>query len=170
MVIRRGTTEDAAALAAFAERSFRDAFAADNSAADMDAYCAEVFSVTAQRALLSDASVITILAVDDDERIKAYVQLRPRNADGLALTAPVEIWRFYVDRRHHGGGVAQRLMTAVEDAARAIGARSLWLGVWERNLKAQAFYRKCGFVDVGAHQFVLGVDVQTDRLMARDIS
>ncbi len=33
--------------------------------------------------------------------------------------------------------------------------------------RAEAFYRKFGFVVVGSHAFVLGTDVQTDRLMAR---
>ena len=42
----------------------------------------------------------------------------------------------------------------------------MWLGVWERNFRAQKFYRKYGFVDIGAHTFTLGRDHQTDLLMA----
>jgi ribosomal protein S18 acetylase RimI-like enzyme len=61
------------------------------------------------------------------------------------------------------------MMDAVIDAARERGTGTLWLGVWERNTRAQAFYRKFGFVDVGSHTFMLGTDVQTDRLMARTI-
>jgi ribosomal protein S18 acetylase RimI-like enzyme len=71
---------------------------------------------------------------------------------------------------HHGRGVARQLMAAVFAAARGRSAQTLWLGVWEKNLRALAFYRKFGFVDVGSHQFVLGTDVQTDRLMVRDIT
>ena len=47
------------------------------------------------------------------------------------------------------------------------GAQTLWLGVWERNPRALAFYGKCGFVDVGEHVFLFGTDPQTDRVMAR---
>jgi len=43
----------------------------------------------------------------------------------------------------------------------------MWLGVWERNLRAIAFYAKCGFIDVGSHVFELGSDLQTDRIMWR---
>ena len=76
-----------------------------------------------------------------------------------------ELHRFYVDRPSQGTGVAQRLMAAVQDAARAAGARHLWLGVWEHNPRAIRFYAKRGFVDVGSHDFVLGADRQTDRVM-----
>ena len=34
------------------------------------------------------------------------------------------------------------------------------------NQRAQAFYRKSGFVDVGAQTFAVGLDEQTDRVMA----
>ena len=56
-------------------------------------------------------------------------------------------------------------MRAVIAAASGRGAKTLWLGVWERNLRAQAFYRKMGFVDAGSHTFLLGSDRQTDRLL-----
>lgn len=170
MVIRRACVDDAAELAAFADRSFRETFAADNNAADMEAYCAEAFSPAAQRDALADRSIETLICVDEAGRIAGYAQLRPGEPDGVVRPAPLELWRFYVDRMHHGRGVARQLMAAVFAAARGRSAQTLWLGVWEKNLRALAFYRKFGFVDVGSHQFVLGTDVQTDRLMVCDIT
>jgi ribosomal protein S18 acetylase RimI-like enzyme len=81
----------------------------------------------------------------------------------------VELARFYVDQAHHGRGIAQALMTAVYANARALGGTRLWLGVWERNFRAIAFYRKCGFEKCGEHPFVLGTDLQTDWDMARGL-
>jgi ribosomal protein S18 acetylase RimI-like enzyme len=66
-------------------------------------------------------------------------------------------------------GSPQRMMDAVVDAARARGARTLWLGVWERNVRAQKFYRKCGFIEIGTQTFVLGRDPQTDLVMLRPL-
>jgi diamine N-acetyltransferase len=60
-------------------------------------------------------------------------------------------------------------MRAVEDTARQAGARTLWLGVWERNPRAIAFYAKCGFTDVGEQAFMVGSDRQRDRVMARSL-
>jgi hypothetical protein len=41
----------------------------------------------------------------------------------------------------------------------------MWLGVWERNARAQVFYRKWDFRTVGEHLFPLGSDLQRDILM-----
>ena len=60
-------------------------------------------------------------------------------------------------------------MAAVYEAARTAGARQLWLGVWERNARAIRFYAKWGFTDVGRHDFVLGTDRQTDRVMVAPV-
>ena len=83
--------------------------------------------------------------------------------------APLELKRLYVAAAWHGRGVAQALMDAALMAARTCGARTLWLGVWERNPRAAAFYAKHGFRRVGEHTFVLGEDVQTDWLLARPL-
>ena len=60
-------------------------------------------------------------------------------------------------------------MEAALDAARTRGAQTIWLGVWERNARAVAFYRKSGFTRIGEHDFLLGNDVQTDWLFARSV-
>ena len=81
----------------------------------------------------------------------------------------MELERFYVAREWHGLGLAQLLMTRVIAVASQAGAAALWLGVWERNARAIAFYRKFGFIDVGPMSFMLGSDLQTDRIMCRPI-
>lgn len=48
-------------------------------------------------------------------------------------------------------------------------AEKLWLGVWEHNQKAIAFYQKWGFVKTGVHNFQLGNDLQHDWLMEKDL-
>lgn len=169
MVIRRARLEEADALAALAERTFRDAFANDNNPADIDAYCASAFSVKTQRALLIDPAIETLVVEDDAGALIGYAQLRDGTVPEVTGAAPIELWRFYVARMHHGSGIARVLMEAVGAAALARNRCTLWLGVWERNHRARAFYAKQGFVDVGAHEFVLGNDVQTDRLLARAI-
>ena len=49
------------------------------------------------------------------------------------------------------------------------GFPQVWLGVWEHNHRALAFYRKEGFVSVGTMAYVLGSDVQTDWVMVRPV-
>jgi len=53
------------------------------------------------------------------------------------------------------------------EVARQKSARVIWLGVWEKNNKAIAFYTKWGFEKFGEHVFMLGDDPQTDWLMKK---
>lgn len=168
-VVRHAKPEDAQALALLAEKTFRDAFAADNSPADMDEHCRNAFSPTIQREQIADPLMVTLVAVDPEGHTAAYAQLRPGSPAQGSAPDPLELWRFYVDAAYHGRGLAQQLMDATLDAAAQRGAKTLWLGVWERNLRAQSFYRKVGFADIGSHTFTLGFDPQTDVLMARPI-
>ncbi len=166
IAIRRAAAADAPALAALAERTFRDAFAADNTPADMAAHCARSYAPAIQARELADPGIDTLVGADAEGQLVAYAQLRPGSPPVAIGPSPLELWRFYVDRAYHGRGVAQQLMASVLETARARSARTVWLGVWERNPRAQAFYRKFGFVPVGTQQFVVGADVQTDQVMA----
>jgi GNAT superfamily N-acetyltransferase len=169
-MIRLALPEDAAPLAALAERAFRDTFAADNTPEDMSAHVAQAYSPAHQARELVDPAHTTLVAVGPSGELTAYAQLRDCTAPACVTgPAPLELQRFFVAAAHHGKGLAQELMAAVLEAAARRGAATLWLGVWERNPRAQAFYRKFGFVDVGAHTFILGSDHQTDRLMARSL-
>jgi GNAT superfamily N-acetyltransferase len=156
-VIRRATLDDAAALAELGARTFHDAFDAHNRIEDVDAYVTRTYGEAQQREEIASADSVTLVA-EEEGRLIAFAQMR-------RVDDAVELARFYVDQRLHGRGVAQALMAAVRDAARALGCRRLWLGVWERNARAIAFYAKCGFRDIGSHPFLLGSDLQTDRLM-----
>jgi GNAT superfamily N-acetyltransferase len=170
--IRRGELADAAALAEFAARTFSETFASDprNRPEDMAAHMAKSYGPAQQAAELADPATTTLLA-ESGGRLVAYAQMRPGEVPDCVTDSPaIELHRFYVDRPAHGTGLAQRLMTAVKDAARAAGATHLWLGVWEFNPRATAFYAKCGFRDVGSHTFVLGDDHQTDRIMVAPVT
>ena len=168
IAIRRATVDDAGALAEFGARTFYETFAKDNTAEDMRLHLASAWSPALQRAEILDTKLDTLLACDAGGRLAGFAQLRADHAPaGIATVQPVELLRFYVDRPWQGQGVAGLLMQAAEDQARARGAHELWLGVWERNERAQAFYRKHGFRKVGSQIFVVGTDPQTDHVMLR---
>ncbi len=164
--IRRAVPEDAEQLADLAARTFRDTFAADNRPEDVAAHLAKSYSPARQLAEISSADIVTLVV--DCDGLAAFAQLRRGTPPACVMTdRPVELWRFYVDQAWHGRGIAGRLIQVV--LGEAAGASAVWLGVWERNPRAVAFYRKFGFVDVGAHEFRLGADVQTDRVMVRGL-
>jgi GNAT superfamily N-acetyltransferase len=82
----------------------------------------------------------------------------------------VELERIYALAAFQGRGLGPALMQACVDLALMKGARTMWLGVWERNARALAFYAKWGFRDVGAHPFLVGSDDMTDRILERELA
>lgn len=171
IVVRRGTAADAARLSEFAAAAFRDAFAAQNTAEDMASYVAGAFSTERQAAEIADPSSDVLLVepagTTETNALLGYAHLALTSAPACVTgDAPIELKRFYVASAAHGRGVARELMRATLQAARSRGARTLWLGVWEHNARAIAFYGKHAFRRVGEQSFVLGADVQTDWVMA----
>ena len=163
--IRRGVAADASALAAFAARTFHETFAADNRPEDMAAHLTSAFGVAQQTRELGDPDVATLLAFRTATLV-AFAQVRRKPPPPcVTQPRPIELQRFYVDRPAHGTGVAQTLMAAARRAAHEFGGEYLWLGVWERNPRAIAFYAKAGFRDVGSTVFQVGPDRQTDRVL-----
>ena len=163
--IRRARQSDAATLAKFAARTFTDTFGPDNRPEDMAMFLASTFSPDHQAREITDPAYVTLLA-EIDGCLAGYAQLRLSTAPDCVIgPSPIELLRFYVDTVWKGRGIAQRLMAEAREAARKLGARTVWLGVWEHNPRAQAFYLKSGYRDVGAHDFMLGTDRQTDRIM-----
>lgn len=167
--IRRATPADALLLATLAAQAFTDTFAADNTPEDMRAYLATAFGETIQRAELGDPRNTVYFAERGRDTI-GYAMLREGAAPpGVGDTDAIEIARLYAFKQWIGSGVGAVLMQHCLADAASRGRRTIWLGVWEHNTRAIAFYRRWGFADVGAHSFQLGSDLQTDRIMARRV-
>ena len=170
LIIRRAKMDDARLLAELGARTFSETFAEDNSPADMAAYLASSFSEAQQAAELSDSDSTFHIAETNGVAV-GYAMLRSGSVlDSVTDDEPIELVRLYVSRKHLGGGVGAALMRVCINEASRHGHRTLWLGVWEHNHRAQAFYRKWNFHEVGTHIFQLGEDAQTDILMERSIS
>jgi ribosomal protein S18 acetylase RimI-like enzyme len=165
LLVRPATLSDVPALTSFGARIFRETFEAHNCPEDLAAYLKATYSEERQRQELEDPAWAT-LVVETSDGIAGFAQLRSGNAEAcVSGPAPIELLRFYVDSSWHGRGLASVLMDAVVSEARSRNCRTLWLGVWEHNPRAIAFYRKRAFQDVGSHEFLVGEDRQTDRIM-----
>ena len=136
-----------------------------NSAENMDVHCARTFGVEIQRLELSDPQQVIQLAEVEGE-LAGFIQLRLGcTTASVDAVRPAELHRIYVSREWQGRGVAQELMRAAIAVASRSGSDWLWLGVWEHNPKAIAFYKKYGFGLAGEHPFMLGRERQRDLIM-----
>jgi ribosomal protein S18 acetylase RimI-like enzyme len=175
VAIRAATLSDAALLAKLGAQTFADTYAHANTEDDMSAHLDSVFSVEARTRELADADRSTWIAEANERDSNGrtaigYATVR-RNAqtDGVAFQIPVELERIYVARAWHGCGVGATLMDACIAQVKRWQCDGLWLGVWEKNPNAIAFYKRAGFSIVGKKTFQLGADVQNDFVMARAV-
>lgn len=173
--IRVATMADVAAVAAFAARTFSETFGAYNRPEDMAAYMSAAFAPAIEARAIAASNEVVLLAhagePAGDSVLAGYAHLSISNASpSVSRGDPLELKRFYVASEWHGRGIAQALMGRVRECATELGARTLWLGVWEQNLRAIAFYRKVGFRETGTQPFQLGDDVQTDLVMVLPIA
>jgi ribosomal protein S18 acetylase RimI-like enzyme len=167
--IRRADRGDAKRLSAIAEETFRATFSALNTPEDIDLHCRNTYSEEIQASEIADPDTVTLIG-EQDEMLVGYAQLRWRKAPSCVVAeAPGEIQRLYVVSDAHGKGVAHDLMSACIDEMTRRRSDVAWLGVWEQNPRAIAFYRKFGFVEVGEHVFLLGRDRQRDIVLARPV-
>ena len=165
MKIRYGITSDAKMLAELGAKTFYDTFAEDNTPENIDAYLKASFSPEIQFAELSAPDNIFLIAEAENILI-GYAQLIMDSKEAsLRGTKTLEIRRIYASQEHIGKGVGKDLMYASIQEAKQKGCDSIWLGVWEKNSRAIAFYEKWGFREVGTHIFFVGTDPQRDFIM-----
>ena len=168
-IIRRADIADVHLLAGLGARTFSETFGPDNTPDDMAAYIATSFSPAQLESELLDSRSVFFVAEIDGAAV-GYAKLHSGDAEtSVEGERPVELVRLYASKEWLGRGVGEALMrTCIFDAGLQ-GHRTLWLGVWEKNARARAFYRKWGFKEVGKHIFQLGADRQTDILMERSL-
>lgn len=136
----------------------------------MSAYLATAFSTAQQSTELADPASLFLIAENNGAAV-GYAMLRSGTAlDSVNGGRPIELVRLYVLQERLGSGVGAALVQQCIIEAKRQGYETLWLGVWEHNARAQAFYRKWNFHEVGTHIFQLGNDPQTDIVMQRPIS
>lgn len=154
IVYRDATRDDAAALAAFAERTFTDTFGHLYPPEDLAAFVGAKYRAHVIAAEVADADTRYTLALRDGA-IVGYCKMGAVDMD-VDATEALELHRLYVDRDAKGSGIAQALMDDALAWARGKGARVMYLSVWENNARAQAFYRRYGFEHIGEHEFMVG--------------
>lgn len=152
---------DAAGLAAVAAATFPLACPESVAAADVDAFVAEHLSAECFAKYLANPDHV-ILVARDDRLIIGYAMLIRRDTG-------VEISKMYVLQSHHSTGAAGALMQSGIDWAANGGAATVWLGVNQKNTRAQRFYRKCGFEVTGTRTFQLGASTEEDFVMGRTL-
>jgi ribosomal protein S18 acetylase RimI-like enzyme len=163
--ITKATLQDLEQLQLISRATFAETYSHNTAADDIQKYVREAFSTEKLTAEIQNACsefYLTIL----DEKIIGYLKLNFGEAQAeMKDKNSLEIERIYVLAEYQGKKVGQLLYQKAIQVANERIVDFVWLGVWEKNIKAIGFYEKNGFMKFGKKTFIVGSDVQTDIIM-----
>lgn len=165
VIIKEGTLKDAEILSSLGAKTFYETFAKHNTAEDMLHYIQENFRIEKVQEEFNEKGAHFFLAQMDDDTVGYAKMRKTQHPHELYGEKHIELERIYVLESFHGNKIGLLLMNECIHFARKKKCNVLWLGVWEKNIKAIEFYKKLGFTVFSDHAFVLGSDVQKDFLM-----
>ena len=169
LIIRKAKISDLSDLKKVAVATFSETYKAKNTPENFKQYIYRAFN---EKQLLSEIQNLKshFYLVMNDDQIIGYLKLNePAVQTDRYLEGTLEIERIYVTKSFHGQGIGRLLIEKSVDVAKMLGLKILWLGVWEENPDAIAFYEKMGFVEVGTHIFRVGDDDQLDYVLEKSV-
>ncbi len=161
------TFADTAAMREVAIQSYCDAFADSNTPENMEAFLSASYTLNKFQLEFYEQGSVLYLAFEGDKVI-GFLRLRLNDEVSEELgTNSIELHRLYIHSNYHGKQVGRKLMEQAIAYASQNKFDWIWLGVWEKNFKAQKFYAKWGFVRFGEHVFQMGDDPQIDWILKK---
>ena len=159
--------DDLTKLQTISRSTFAQTFNEHNNPEDMQAYLDNSFSIEKLSAELNNKNSAFYFAVDNSiNSVVGYLKVNTGDAQSEKKDLDAfEIERIYVDKTYFGKKVGQLLFDKAIEIAKSKKVSYVWLGVWEENHRALAFYTKNGFKAFDKHLFKLGNDEQSDILM-----
>ena len=167
IIIKKVTEDDLSILKEISINTFCETFSKDNKPEDTQKYIETNFT---NEKLLSEIRTIgsQFFIAFFNNKLSAYLKLNTGEAQTEKQgNESLEIQRIYVLSEFQGKRIGSLLMEKSEEEAKKMNIKRIWLGVWEHNKSALAFYNKKGFKRFGEHVFMFGNEAQTDYLLEK---
>jgi len=169
IIVRNAKDRNLSVLQSIAKSTFIATYRAFNTPENMRLYLEKHFSEKAIISQLNNPEVQFYL-IEQDETTIGYIKLNKGNSQTESdYPNTLEIERIYVLSEFHGNGFGKLLLEKAIEVAKQDQLANVWLGVWDQNPKAIAFYERNGFSTFGVHEFLLGDDLQRDYMMKLDL-
>jgi diamine N-acetyltransferase len=169
-IIKKCTLEGSRKLQEISYETFNETFKHQNSPKNMNAYSERAFTLEQLEKELSNPSSQFFFVYFNNE-VAGYLKVNTHDAQSEAMgDESLEIERVYIKKKFQKHGLGKYLLNKAMKIAMECNKKKIWLGVWEKNENAIAFYKKMGFVQTGAHSFYMGDEEQTDFIMTKTLS
>ncbi|MEH7224036.1 GNAT family N-acetyltransferase [Bacillus sp. JJ1566] len=167
--IKKCSMEDLHILQEVSVETFNDTFRDQNSPENMAAYLEKAFNMKQLEKELSNISSDFFFIYFNNE-VAGYLKVNINDAQSEEMgNESLEIERIYIKDKFQKHGLGKVLFNKAMEIALERNKKKIWLGVWEKNENAIAFYKKMGFVQTGAHSFYMGDEEQMDFIMMKTI-
>ncbi len=167
ILVREATLGDLAALTELTRVTFAETFT-HYPEEELAAYLAQHYSADRIRHALSVPTRRTWLA-EGGGGLLGYAVAGDADLPHPEITERAgQLHRLYLRPPAKGLGIGRRLMDTALDWLASQGRGPVYLGVWEKNLRAQDFYRSYGFRRVGDYQYPVGSTVDLEFILRRD--
>lgn len=165
LIFKIATLNDLSTLCEIAENTYSETFSNENTLENMKAYLHKAFNTKKLQQELANKDS-QFYFVNYNNEVCGYLKINFNQAQ-TELKEPngMELERIYLLQTFQGLKIGSAMLNFVIQIAKQKSLDYLWLGVWNKNLKAINFYKKFGFTIVGEHPFIMGADVQTDYIM-----
>lgn len=150
--------------------TFYDTFADQNTEKNMQDYLSNSYNFETLTEELKNKNSFFYFVLSDEDDIMGYLKLNINDAQSEDdFENALEIERIYIRKEFQKQGLGKVLYNIALTKATELEKQRIWLGVWEFNQNAKAFYQHLGFEFVGSHIFNMGADPQTDLIMVKSI-
>lgn len=169
ITIRKCNHEDLPILQKVSIETFVETFKEQNSPENFNKYLERAFNLKQlEKELSNEFSQFFFITYNNE--IAGYLKVNTGDAQSEKMGDEyLEIERIYVKRNFQKLGLGKHLLNKAIEIAKAENKMKVWLGVWEKNDNAIAFYKKMGFVRTGEHSFYMGEEEQVDYIMTKTI-
>lgn len=164
------TTSDVEKLQKVSRETFKATFDPYTAPNDMVRFLEEDYeTVKLVKEIENPNSSFYFLMVQNE--IAGYLKINVGDAQTEHLREnALEVERIYLRSSFQHRGLGNVLLDFAEKTAREEGKDYMWLGVYEKNVPAQHFYKRHGFSKVSQHTFQVGSDPQTDWLLVKKLT
>ena len=165
--IRKANINDASLISVLASTTFYEAYFEQDESANLAGYISEAFNKKKIASELNDPD-ITFLIIFHSGKAVGYAKLgRNSTLECIGSANSIELKRIYILERVYGKKFGAALLEYCLTLAKDCGFETLWLQVWEENLRAQKFYAKYDFRIVGKVEIpygdVIGVNLVLEK-------
>ena len=169
IVLTQVTLDNLEDLIKISRLTFSDTFGNQNSKSNLEEYLRDAYSSQQLSKEINNPETEFMFAYYKTE-LAGHLKLNVGHAQSeLKEDGGLEVERIYIKSAFKRLGIGRALINYAFDQAKSLSKEYIWLGVWEHNPAALAFYKKLGFLAFSDHRFNLGGDLQRDILMKKTL-